>query len=376
LREHPGDPWRSRHLFEMRLPESHDGTLPYNPALDGLRAIAIFLVIVSHAHVPGVEGAFFGVDLFFVLSGYLITSLLLIEIGQTGRVNLWRFYRRRFFRLMPALLAFLVVYCLVAPWIWPDSDDWYQDAIVTVLYLADYGIAFFDSPNSLLHMWSLSVEEHYYLLWPLALLALTVLAPGGKTWWLIAVLFLLAWGWRVFWVWQGQEFYKIFFRFDTRVTGLLAGSLLAALLREGPAWFQRLRAHARRGLWLIALTPLWIGLKWDDMGIMTWATTLVELTAVALLLAVLPAPGQVAPRGWAHALLRHPALVKIGQLSYAMYLWHYPIVRVLRAHLDWPWVVLLGGALSALLAQISWITVERLGRAWRDRGPPEARQAV
>jgi peptidoglycan/LPS O-acetylase OafA/YrhL len=351
-------------------PKPHNWSLPYNPALDGLRAIAIFMVIVSHAHTPGVEGAFFGVDLFFVLSGYLITSLLLIEIGQTGKVDLWRFYRRRLFRLMPALLAFLAVYCLVAPLIWPDSEDWYQDAIVSALYLADYGIAFFDTPNSLLHMWSLSVEEHYYLLWPLALLALVAVTPRGKRWLPIAALFLLAWGWRVFWVWQGQQFYEIFFRFDTRATGLLAGSLLAALLYDGPAWLQRVRKHAHWGLWLIALTPLWIGLKWDDMGIMTWATTLVELTTVAILLAVLPA------RGWAYTVLSNPVLVKFGQLSYAIYLWHYPIVRVLRAHMDWPWVVLLGGALSALLAQISWMTVERWGRAWRDGWPSGARHAA
>jgi peptidoglycan/LPS O-acetylase OafA/YrhL len=237
------------------------------------------------------------------------------------------------------------------------------------LYLADYGIAFFDSPGSLLHMWSLSVEEHYYLLWPLALLGLTVLMPRGALWLPVAALFLLAWAWRVFWVWDGQQFYEIFFRFDTRATGLLAGSLLAALRRDRPAWFQHLHAHARWSLGLILLAPLWIGLKWDDMGVMTWAMTLVELTALALLLAVLPAPGKAVPQGGVYALLSHPALVKIGQLSYAIYLWHYPIVRALRAHLDWPWVVLLGGALSVLMAQLSWMTVERWGRAWRDRRP-------
>ncbi|MDR0458079.1 MAG: acyltransferase [Burkholderiaceae bacterium] len=356
--------------------ETRDWKLPYNPALDGLRAIAITLVILSHAHVPGVDGAFFGVDLFFVLSGYLITSLLLIEIEQTGHINLWRFYRRRFFRLMPALLAFLAAYCLIAPLIWPADGDWYRDAAVSGLYLADYGIAFFDSPGSLLHMWSLSVEEHYYLLWPLALLAISALLPRGALWRVAGALFLLVWGWRVFWVWQGQQFYELFFRFDTRAAGLLAGSLLAALLRERPAWFQRLRQHARWGPWLLALAPLWIGLKWDDMHVMTWAMTLVELTAVALLLAVLPASasaaGRAAPRGWLYALLSQPALVKVGQLSYAIYLWHYPIVRALRAHLDWPWTVLLGGALSALMAQLSWITVERWGRAWRDRKAAQA----
>jgi peptidoglycan/LPS O-acetylase OafA/YrhL len=323
--------------------------------------------------VPNVEGAFFGVDLFFVLSGYLITSLLLREIGQTGHIDLWQFYRRRFFRLMPALLAFLAAYCLIAPLIWPDNGLWYQDAIVSGLYLADYGIAFFDSPDSLLHMWSLSVEEHYYLLWPLLLLALTACISPRRLWQPVALLFLLAWGWRVFWVWRGQEFYQIFFRFDTRATGLLAGSLLAILLRSRPSWFQWLASHARWGLWLLVLAPVWIILKWDDMNVMVWAMTLVELTALVLLLAVLPAPrqpGRKAPlHSWVYALLSQPVLVKIGQLSYAIYLWHYPIVRVLRAHLDWPWVVVLGGALSALLAQLSWMTVERWGRAWRDRKP-------
>ena len=360
------------HSSPATLQQSRDWFLPYNPALDGLRAIAIALVILSHAHVPHVDGAFFGVDLFFVLSGYLISSLLLIEIRQTDRIDLWRFYRRRFFRLMPALLAFLAAYCLIAPLIWPDNGEWYQDAVVSALYLADYGIAFFDSPDSLLHMWSLSVEEHYYLLWPIALLALTRLAPRGALWRSVGMLFLLAWGWRTFWVWQGQQFYEVFFRFDTRATGLLAGSLLAALRQDRPAWFQRLGAHVRWGPWLLALAPLWIGLKWDDMNVMVWAMPLVELTSLALLLAVLPAPGDAAtgaaaPRGWIYTLLSYPALVKIGQLSYAIYLWHYPIVRVLRAYLDWPWVVLLGGLLSALMAQLSWLTVERWGRAWRDR---------
>jgi peptidoglycan/LPS O-acetylase OafA/YrhL len=89
--------------------------LRYNPALDGLRGIAIVLVLLSHAHAPMFDGAFFGVDLFFVLSGFLITSLLLMEYRQHGKLDYWRFYRRRFFRLMPALALFLLAYCVFAP---------------------------------------------------------------------------------------------------------------------------------------------------------------------------------------------------------------------------------------------------------------------
>ena len=95
--------------------------LRYNPALDGLRGVAIALVILSHAHVPLFDGAFFGVDVFFVLSGFLITSLLLIELQTEGRLDYWRFYRRRLLRLMPALLLFLVVDVAVAPLLWPGA---------------------------------------------------------------------------------------------------------------------------------------------------------------------------------------------------------------------------------------------------------------
>ena len=91
-------------LVLTQASSSPPGALTYNPALDGLRGVAIVLVILSHAHAPLFEGAFYGVDLFFVLSGYLITSLLLQELGGTGRIQYWRFYRRRFFRLMPALI--------------------------------------------------------------------------------------------------------------------------------------------------------------------------------------------------------------------------------------------------------------------------------
>ena len=339
--------------------------LPYNPALDGLRAVAIVLVMLSHAHVPMFEGAFLGVDLFFVLSGYLITSLLLVEIHNSERIDFWRFYRRRFFRLMPALLMFLAAYCLFAPLLWPDGKDWYMDALVSALYLADYGIAFYDLPSSLLHMWSLSVEEHFYLLWPLALLLIVRRTPRGQVWCRIVGLFLLAWAWRLYWVAQGQPFYEIFFRFDTRATGLLAGSLLAALVIEAPAWFERARSQIHHGLWLVLLVPVLMAFKWDDMGVMTWAMTVVELAAVVVVIAVQPRTGLV------YDMLSQPLLVKLGQLSYGVYLWHYPVYRALRAHLDWPAVVLLGSLISVGLAALSFVTIERWARRMRDGKPRE-----
>ena len=333
--------------------------LDYNPALDGLRGVAILLVLLSHAHVPLFAGAFFGVDLFFVLSGFLITSLLLIEHRANGRFQYWRFYRRRFFRLMPALALFLAAYCLLAPLIWPGLDDVYQDALVSLLYLADYGIAFFDSPNTLLHMWSLSVEEHFYLIWP-PLLALLLRYCRGAVWRPIALLYLLSWVWRIFWVVQGQQFYEIFFRFDTRATGLLMGALLAALVREQPAWFIALRVRLSHGMWFVLAVPLLMAQTWDDMNVLAWGITVVECATVIVLMAVLQR------RGTAYEALSAPALVWLGRMSYGIYLWHYPIVRLLRADQPWPVTVLLGLALSSALAALSYYTVERWALRWRD----------
>jgi len=340
--------------------------LSYNPALDGLRAVAILLVLLSHAHAPMFDGAFFGVDLFFVLSGYLITSLLLKEIQATGRIDFWQFYRRRFYRLMPPLALFLVVYCLVAPLVWPDLEDVYSDSLVSLLYLADYGIAFFDSPDTLLHMWSLSVEEHFYLVWPVVLLWLARRCSPGTLWRSIAALFVLGWAWRVLWVLLGQEFYEVFFRFDTRSTGLLLGSMLAALAMDQHALLARMQTHLPRLMWLPLAVPLLMVFEWGDMGAMVWGLTVVEVAALVVLVAVLPAQGLV------YEMLTAPSLVYIGKLSYGIYLWHYPVVRWLRAEFAWPVAVVLGFAISTALAALSFYTIERWALRRRDAQPLRA----
>ena len=349
--------------------QNKDLKLAYNPALDGLRGVAILLVIFSHAHVPMFGGAFLGVDLFFVLSGYLITTLLLQEWQRDGRLDYWRFYRRRFFRLMPALVLFLAAYCLIAPRVWPGLDDVYQDSLVSLLYLADYGIAFFDSPNTLLHMWSLSVEEHFYLVWPPLLALLLSQVARRHMWRPILLLVALAFVWRVYWVAQGQLFYEIFFRFDTRATGLLAGSLLATLLHEQPAWFQALRQRLHHFMWVVLAVPLLMAQSWDDMNAMLWGMTVVEWATALVLI------GVMVPRGPLYQMLSAKPLVVIGKLSYGIYLWHYPVVRYLRADLPWPAVVVLGFLISAALAALSYYTVERWAMRWRDARPAQRKPA-
>ncbi|MBF5004324.1 acyltransferase family protein [Diaphorobacter caeni] len=345
--------------------------LQYNPALDGLRGVAILLVLLSHAHVPLFDGAFFGVDLFFVLSGFLITSLLLVEYNSKGRLDYWRFYKRRFWRLMPALALFLLAYCIFAPMIWPELTDVYSDSLVSILYLADYGIAFFDSPDTILHMWSLSVEEHFYLVWPPLLVLLLRFATPGKVWRSILLLWIMAWAWRVMWVFQGQQFYEIFFRFDTRATGLLAGALLAALMLEKPAFTQNIKKNFAHLMWFPLAVPLLMELAWDNQQAMIWGITIVECAALVVLMAVQRQSGIV------YEMLCAPALIKLGKLSYGVYLWHYPVVRYLRAEFSWPVVVVAGLIISVALSALSFYTIERWALRVRDgKRTPKAKPAT
>lgn len=346
--------------------------LSYNPALDGLRGVAILLVILSHAHAPLFNGAFYGVDIFFVLSGYLISTLLLQEAMHSGRIDYGRFYCRRLYRLMPALALFLAVYCLVAPQLWPHSEDVYSDALISFLYLADYGIAFFDAPNSLLHMWSLAVEEHFYLLWPPLLMLIVRTSHAGQRWRAIAWLYVLAWVWRILWVVYEQAFYEVFFRFDTRASGLLLGSMLAALVIERPVWLMALRQRLTHSMWLVLAVPLLMAAhSWDDMNVMLWGVTLVECATFVVLLAVQRTSSPL------HEMLRAPVLVWVGKLSYGIYLWHYPVVRYLRTDWHWSITVVMGLAISALLAFISLRSIECWALRWRDRPArsPAVRQA-
>ncbi|MGH2889587.1 MAG: acyltransferase family protein, partial [Solirubrobacteraceae bacterium] len=162
--------------------------LPYAPGLDGLRALAVAAVVLYHGGVGWASGGFLGVDVFFVLSGFLITSLLLVERDHSGSIELARFWLRRARRLLPAALTLIGVCLLVTAIFMPADLAWMQgDSIASALYFNNWHQiidqrSYFQSfarPSLLQHLWSLSVEEQFYLLWPpLLLLGLTRLRRG------------------------------------------------------------------------------------------------------------------------------------------------------------------------------------------------------
>ena len=159
-----------------------DSTFKHRPDIDGLRAVAVLLVVLYHVGVPGITGGFVGVDVFFVISGFLITSLLVLEAETRGRISLADFYARRVRRLFPALMVVVLVTLLLgAIWLLPvfgEQTKLAKSAVATSIYLSNFYFwkftgNYFDGPaelEPLLHTWSLAVEEQFYLFWPLLII--------------------------------------------------------------------------------------------------------------------------------------------------------------------------------------------------------------
>ena len=316
--------------------------LGYRPALDGIRGIAIVLVLLSHARLgPFAGGGLTGVTLFFVLSGYLITSLLLREHERDGRISLPQFYLRRARRLLPALVAFVAVVtsgALVAG----AGVDALTDAAAALFYVGNWatisegGLGL----GTLSHTWSLAVEEHFYLLWPLVLIvALPRLSRNGLLWLLTAGILGSA-ALRAVMVASDASVHRVAFGSDTRAEALLIGCAMALL----PA------AQARIPV-VLPLIGLAIGgvLMRYTPGGLTLGLSFVTLASAAAVVAV--ADG----RGW----LGWRPLAWLGRISYGVYLWHYPLMFGLARHFGWDgpiWgLALVAVSIAVAAASYRWI---------------------
>lgn len=330
----------------------------YNPAVDGLRAVAVLLVMLFHAKVPLAKSGFLGVDVFFVISGFLITGILLDELKSHQRIDIRRFLRHRILRLAPALTAMLAVYLLLAPILWPAQSDHLLQAALALGYLTDYSVALARIPDQLSHTWSLSVEMHFYLLWPWLLALLWRQWAGLNLAKVLLLGYLISTSWRIILISSGLSWSEIFYRFDARLSGLLLGAALAAAAAS-QVDFRRLQGWAI--LWLGVMIALLLALPqgWGSRIMLAAGISLIEFAAALVLILLFTR------QSWLYRLLAMPLLVWLGKLSYGLYLWHYPIFVYLRSHLQWPEVLLIGTPLSILLAGLSYYTLERYCRQLR-----------
>jgi peptidoglycan/LPS O-acetylase OafA/YrhL len=350
------------------------------PGLDGLRALAVIAVFIYHA-TSWLPGGFLGVEVFFVISGYIITSVLLAEQRRAGAIGLRRFWLRRARRLLPAVFVLIVAMLAYAVVFLPDEVASLRlDALAAAGYVTNWYLIFdhqpyfasFERPSLLRHLWSLAIEEQFYLVWPLAFLVLCRLRP----WVTVGLLVTLALGSAALMtilIEGGGSVSRLYYGTDTRASGLLIGAAVAFVWQPGrlPALD---RAAVRASLNTTALGAIAIltalHFLLDDASVFLYrGGFLVTAVVTALLIAL-----AVHPRLRARQVLGVAPLRWLGQRSYSVYLWHWPVIMLTRPEVD---IQLDGASLFMLrlgltlgLAMVSYQLVElpvrngALGRAY------------
>ena len=368
-------------------PSSRQGPprLPYMPGVDGLRALAVAAVVIYHLGAGWLPGGFLGVNVFFVISGYLITSLLLAEHRRTGHIELVRFWMRRARRLLPALFAMIVVVLAVMVLVHPGEVARLRGAVLASFgYVANWYFAFahvsyfeqFGRPSIFQHLWSLAVEEQFYLVWPPVIALGLVLM--GRRWLLAGVGVLIAGSTLLAWLlWEPfTDPSRIYYGTDTRAVGLLAGVALAFVLpptRLGPVK----SPGARNLLDLVGIAALgglivlMLTLGDLDRGLYQGGFLLLGITT-AVLIAVVAHPSSRLGKAFGVS-----AIVWIGVRSYGIYLWHWPVIMLTRGNQDVPFdgppLVAMQIALTLGVAALSYHYIET---PFRRHGMSGVRDAV
>ncbi len=329
----------------MRAPLSDPSELkprfPHLPALDGLRGLALLGVLLFHAD-GALPGGYLGVDLFFVLSGYLITSLLVAEQRDTGRIDLYAFWVRRCRRLFPALLSLMPAVAIYGKFFARPEDlqALRNEALASLAYVANWRAIIgeksywqlFSAPSPLEHTWSLSIEEQFYVVWPL--LAVWLLPRRGSRALLVVSLVLVVVSAAAMWLlFLPGDNSRVYLGTDTRMGAIVAGAALAICWSPSRA-LETTRVRTLDAVGVVAalvLAAAWCFLRGTDPLLYRGGFWVTELCVLVLI-----ACAAVGKRSFVARALSIRPLTWLGSLSYGVYLWHWPVnvfVSAERLHL-------------------------------------------
>lgn len=340
---------------------SGDRSVAYIPGLDGLRALAVVAVIAYHLDAPFATGGFLGVDMFMVLSGFLITRLILVEVERTGGIDVRAFWVRRAKRLLPAALTFCVITAGLAGWLFRADQllDTRRDAIASVFYVANWRFvlaeqSYFDlfaEPSPFRHLWSLAIEEQFYVLWPLVVFAFR---RSGAALLFVSIAIALTSVGAMFVLSDPVDPSRAYYGTDTRAQTLLVGCILAILLHRldttmlpvGRRWQSSL-AVSFAGLVVVAFVVIGGEDRWMYQG----GFALFAVLSALLVASVVMLPGRGPNRVFELAPVRW-----VGTISYSLYLWHWPAIVFLTTER----VGLHGASLVALqltaTVSVAWLS--------------------
>ncbi|MDO9020691.1 MAG: acyltransferase family protein [Deltaproteobacteria bacterium] len=340
--------------------------LPHAPALDGLRGLAVAAVLGYHLELSWMSGGFLGVSLFFTLSGYLITSLLLAERDATGSINLTTFWERRARRLLPAALAGMTVALVFAAVVGQPEQliRLPAETLAAILYVANWRFIFDHSaygahylaPSPILHYWSLAIEEQLYLVFPIVVLAATRrTTSNARLAAVVGALMLVSIG-ATLALNVGADGNRIYFGTDTRMFELLVGAALALAMGFPLGGSSRV-APSPRGAGLIpvaATVGLWTSVAEDDGWLYRGGLWGVSVVSCGLIAGALKSPSLGRALAW-------PPLRALGRISYGVYVYHWPLFLLLdrdRTGLDGPWLIALRLVATGIAAGISYRYLE------------------
>jgi peptidoglycan/LPS O-acetylase OafA/YrhL len=375
---------------------AHEPVYAYRPALDGVRGLAVTAVLLFHGGVALLPGGFLGVDAFFVLSGFLITSLLLAEHAARGQIKLTAFWGRRARRLLPALLVLLIVVAFVGGRLLSGVEIGLLrgDALAALSYIANWRMIYRGNdyfaqtaaPSPLQHTWSLGIEEQFYLIWPLIVIGMLVLLRRRARAGLLTVSLVGAGASALLaaWLYRPDNVNRAYFGTDSRAQALLIGcatAVLLALLRPASAGTNGVTRHRESadgrhpvlgGLALLGAAGtawLWTHAQGTDGWLYHGGFTVAGLAVAIVLAHAVTSSGSPTAR-----LLALPPLVWLGRISYGVYLWHWPLFQFVtaeRTQQSGAELLALRCGLTVAIAAVSFLLVERPIRrgSWLRRVP-------